>query len=411
MVHNPDYVLKYICGKPRLIACGQANANMASDLLLTQSGAFMWKKIEPGISIEELKEAFFEEYDCTTSEDKEEASNIVTKFVNSLEHHGLIYDPVGRYVTKELSIFSPDCKNEKTDNREYSIAGIKLILSGNSKVIPDNFSKFEVKENIYSSHNAETGNDETTLHVSLHECSFAKAEASRTFIRLSVNSEIEIYDSEELYLFYFPVAGNKIQLQMDKSGQNVHIFYETTDLSTIKQELFLSIGAIFFYIAQLNNKFCIHSASMIYRDRVWLFSAQSGVGKSTHVNLWKKNLGVQIFNGDQNLVTEKDGELFVSGIPWCGTSETFMTGEYPLGGIILLKQAPTDYVEELDAENKISGPLHRFVSPMWKKEMIDMNLSFAEKLAEKAFICRLNCTMNDSAMTVMREAIDKYLDK
>ncbi len=95
------------------------------------------------------------------------------------------------------------------------------------------------------------------------------------------------------------------------------------------------VSARHFYFAALHGKYALHSASNYYQEKAWLYSASSGTGKTTHVKLWEKLYAVQVLNGDLNLLGMEKDEVFVYGIPWCGTSGVYTTKKYPLGGIIL----------------------------------------------------------------------------
>lgn len=46
--------------------------------------------------------------------------------------------------------------------------------------------------------------------------------------------------------------------------------------------------------------------------------------------------GTPLLNGDLNLIGEENGQFFVYGIPWCGTSGICTTEKQRLGGIVLL---------------------------------------------------------------------------
>ncbi len=50
------------------------------------------------------------------------------------------------------------------------------------------------------------------------------------------------------------------------------------------------------------------------------FLAKSGIGKTTHINLWLKFLGdkVTVINGDKPLLRIVDGKLYAYGTPWSG---------------------------------------------------------------------------------------------
>lgn len=73
----------------------------------------------------------------------------------------------------------------------------------------------------------------------------------------------------------------------------------------------------------------------------FIFSAPSGVGKSTHARLWQRLLGedrVTIINGDKPIVRQRgDGGAFeVYGTPWCGKEGLHQNVSAPLRGIALL---------------------------------------------------------------------------
>lgn len=75
--------------------------------------------------------------------------------------------------------------------------------------------------------------------------------------------------------------------------------------------------------------------------RGFIFTAASGVGKSTHAHLWQRLLGVedvQIINGDKPVVRQGVGgcQFDVYGSPWCGKEGLHQNTSVPLCGIGLL---------------------------------------------------------------------------
>ena len=94
---------------------------------------------------------------------------------------------------------------------------------------------------------------------------------------------------------------------------------------------------------------------------------------------------------------------------WCGTSETYTTTTYPLGGIVFLKQAPFNRVNSLPPDEQALFLMQRMISPTWTKDLLLKNLAFAETLAPLTKIFRLNCTKNPEAAAVMKAAIDQSI--
>ena len=163
----------------------------------------------------------------------------------------------------------------------------------------------------------------------------------------------------------------------------------------------------FYALKSLEQKrIFLHSVSILYKGELWLFSAPSGTGKSTHAEMWLADGETKIVNGDVNLLGFEGDILYAYGTPWCGTSGIYELNKYPVGGIVFLKRASYDHVEEMTEEEKRIALLSRTVSPIWKKEMLDSILTVAEQIADKTKICRLFCTKNDSAYLTMKEYVD-----
>lgn len=55
--------------------------------------------------------------------------------------------------------------------------------------------------------------------------------------------------------------------------------------------------------------------------------------------------------------------------------------------------------------------MQRLISPSWTAEMMLTNLSFAEDLRKRIPVFYLQCTKEDSAAAVIKQAIDDNTDK
>lgn len=394
METNHHYVLKYICGNPRLLPCGQTNANLCGDIILNSTGAYIWSHITPGMTKEELVELFCRDYDCVSDEDRADATKMIDEFTYLLVRRGLLYHPYANPRKENLSAMEIPALQDAPSGM-VGISDFNIAIYGDSDIIPSEFEQFiptdgHVIQKWY-------------LHPLTRELPQSE------FRRVCVSEEVGIYEQDN-YLIFFDELSHVKQAQMDQSGENVHLFYEEADKNLLQDDLFRLLGNIFFYRIQQFKHFALHSSSIIYRGKAWLFSAQTGIGKTTHTNLWHDVPDVKFFNGDINLIKENEnGDYIITGLPWCGTSGVVSTGEYPLGGIIFIKRGEKDHTEDITDEEKITTLLHRLISPMWKPNMVDLNLNFATKVSQKVLVCDLFCTMNKTAMEVMKAKIDSYL--
>lgn len=201
---------------------------------------------------------------------------------------------------------------------------------------------------------------------------------------------------------------NLYEAHMLKDGTYVRVYCHPQVSETNIENLFHAIRLFFLFTAQRNGLFAIHSASVLYQGKAWLFSGHSGMGKSTHTALWHELFDTPYLNGDLNLLGLHKDHIIVYGIPWCGTSEIFTAEAYELGGIVLLgRDLQTDYLEELNPSEKVLRVMQRMISPAWTERQLSENLFFAGEIADRVPVLHLLCTKNASAACVMKNAIDQ----
>ena len=68
------------------------------------------------------------------------------------------------------------------------------------------------------------------------------------------------------------------------------------------------------------GRILFHGAAVVWRGRVWVFTANSGTGKTTQYMLWKLCFGseIKILNGDKPLLEFREGGILVHPSPWRG---------------------------------------------------------------------------------------------
>lgn len=81
-----------------------------------------------------------------------------------------------------------------------------------------------------------------------------------------------ILENPDRYVILFPQMSNIHQVHMSLDGSYVR-FYCTPETSESAQEnIFHAIRLFFLFAAQKHGKFAIHSASILYKEKAWLFS-------------------------------------------------------------------------------------------------------------------------------------------
>ncbi|MCD8068013.1 MAG: PqqD family protein, partial [Lachnospiraceae bacterium] len=195
--------------------------------------------------------------------------------------------------------------------------------------------------------------------------------ASTHRVCLLKDPQLCVTEDESTYYFSFPSAQQLPYGEIGKDGSRAAFYYRPAGLGadfpseTLREEFFHSLRLAFLYHAQKKGLFAIHSASILYQGKAWLFSGHSGMGKSTHARLWTQLYETPQLNGDLNLLAVTPDGPMVYGMPWCGTSGIYTDQAYPLGGGILLKQDRQDFCEELSPDKKTLLLSQRLISPVW----------------------------------------------
>lgn len=382
MKQNPNYILKELAQVPYLLPYGQMIADHRRGIKLNETGVYFWNLLKEDMTLEEILYAGQKHFQISAENILEFEQDIKT-YLNTLLMHNILIDDSAKDNT---SVF---------DEKYISIAGLHIKFINFYTAFPEEF-------NTFLSDYTEKPDQTITFHTG-HPLF---CENGKLLIR---NQELQIIEASDKYIITFPLTNGLFDMHLSLDGTRVKIYGIPSLTGNFKEALFHAIRLPFLYLAQMHNMVALHSVSVLYRDKVWLFSGQSGTGKSTHANLWQTYLNTPIINGDLNLLSMEGKNAVVYGIPWCGTSGICDTKTYALGGIILLKQAPANYTNELTEDEKILLVSQRLISPSWNKRQFNTNLCVTEKIVFNKLICRLHCTKDKEAMDIMKQYIDNYL--
>lgn len=153
-------------------------------------------------------------------------------------------------------------------------------------------------------------------------------------------------------------------------------------------------AGVAFYKALIDfNGFMLHASAVVLEDRAYLFSADSGVGKSTHTALWLQRFpSAYILNDDKPAIRLVDGKPYAYGTPWSGKTDTSVNVGVPLGAICFLQRAEENDIRPLSAASAIHK-LMRQTAPhrQMGKEKIDKLLDIWETVLLACPVYEMGC--------------------
>lgn len=186
--------------------------------------------------------------------------------------------------------------------------------------------------------------------------------------------------------------------------------HDSPDIATGAELLLYSVRDSFFFHAQKFGCIPIHSASILYKDKVYMFSASSGVGKTTHVSLWQKaGIDHQIFNGDVCLAYIENGTVYAGALPWSGTSDNYTTCDTPLGGIIFLHQNTFNEITRLGNADGAINMCARCLAPNWNRKLVSDNMDIIERMIPHIVTASLQCNISTEAALTVRDFLEDII--
>ena len=150
----------------------------------------------------------------------------------------------------------------------------------------------------------------------------------------------------------------------------------------------------------------LHSSYIIHEGRAILFTAASGVGKSTQAELWRKTLGAEIINGDRSLIRRKDGQLWAFGCPFSGSSGICRDRSAPIRAIVTLEQGPENTIRTLTRRECTRFFLAQTTILRWKAEDVIATMELWDSFIQAVPVLRLSCRPDADAVYTLKEYLD-----
>ena len=102
------------------------------------------------------------------------------------------------------------------------------------------------------------------------------------------------------------------------------------------------------YLLVNEQTILMHGSVVAYKNSAFMFTANSGVGKTTHSRLWISNLkDAFIVNGDKPFISSQSNDIVVWGSPWCGSERYNKNIGVPLKAICLVERAENNSISEI----------------------------------------------------------------
>ena len=199
--------------------------------------------------------------------------------------------------------------------------------------------------------------------------------------------------------------------QKDKT----HFLYpETEDYSklcltydgTFQEDVALELFAAGFYSYMSKKQtLLVHASAVKFEDQGIVFTAASGVGKTTQAELWAKYKNSTILNGDKVFLKQEEDGIHAWGSPWKGSSPYARNESAKLRAIVVLEQAEENSIRKLSVMESMQYFVPHIFFPCWDEECEQAVLTFLDKVLEETEIYLLKCRPDETAVELLASVI------
>lgn len=229
----------------------------------------------------------------------------------------------------------------------------------------------------------------------------------------------------------YSIAGLKVNMECSGRGEiqaeKYLIDYTDTPDITIKAnneyvkklhekfpELSLDECEYIYFSKALNNALLdfdglvLHSSAVAYENKAYLFSADSGTGKSTHTGLWTQAFkGAFIVNDDKPIIRLINGRFYVCGTPFSGSSALNKNVMVPLQAICFIERDDKNSITLMKDKTNV---IYRFLSQTIRRagnEKSEKLLYLLDKILKEIPVYNLKCLPNIEAAILAQETMSK----
>jgi len=151
-----------------------------------------------------------------------------------------------------------------------------------------------------------------------------------------------------------------------------------------------------------------HCSAIMVDDEVYLFTAPSGTGKSTHTKLWREYFGEKaiMINDDKPLLKFMEDGIYAYGTPWDGKHRISTNTKGKIKGICILERSKVNTIKSVTKKDAFTMILNQTYRPD-DATLMRKTLDLVDKLIANIPIYRLECNISENAVEVAYKGMKK----
>ena len=161
----------------------------------------------------------------------------------------------------------------------------------------------------------------------------------------------------------------------------------------------------FYSYASLRETLLLHASAIRYQERAVVFTAASGVGKTTQAELWHQYRDCAILNGDKIFLQKESDRLVAWGSPWKGSSPYAENAGAELAAIIVLEQGEENQIRKLSGMEMFRNLLPHIFFPNWDPRCERGVLDLLDEVLGRVEVYLLCCRPDEDAVALVEKTL------
>lgn len=155
------------------------------------------------------------------------------------------------------------------------------------------------------------------------------------------------------------------------------------------------------------DAFLFHGCVIELDGKAYIFTAKSGVGKTTHMRIWISQFGreISVINGDKPTVRIIDGVPYASGTPWRGKEGYGKNVVREVAGIVFVNRGEVNIASKITAPEALNAFMSQIYLPRKNQPNLIKTMRLADSFIKAVRLVRLECNMEPEAAHVCRRAL------
>lgn len=196
----------------------------------------------------------------------------------------------------------------------------------------------------------------------------------------------------------YRIDEQKIDMKLTITKEFCEIKQQENPHLTLEQCEYIYAGSQFYNKLINLGGFLLHASAVVIDNKAYLFSADSGTGKSTHTKLWQKCFGDKalIINDDKPAIKIENDICYAYGTPFSGKTDENLNMKVPLQAICLLERGKNNSIDLISAKKALPLILKQTIFPK-KQDTINHFFDMLDVVLTKTPIYQMKCNISKEA--------------